>query len=408
VSISLPPRPPGLDDLPPVDQEALIEEARRRARRRRQRNLVGFLAALLGALWLYSLLGGGGPEIGSAVPSESSSPGAPQLKALPEELSFNTGGDIVLVHRDGTRDAFATGFTQQRSDGNWLILSYAGVDWSPDGSELLAERRQSPRRPGIALVVLSSDGTVRSVISRQAWEGRWSPVGGRIAFVRHEPGKGRVLFVVSSSGRSVTRIAAHVSLSGAPAYSWSPDGKRLAYAGQGVSGLFIVDAMGQSAHPLVIASTGAPTSAGTVHWSPDGSLIAFTTSSHVYVVRPDGTDARRVADGYDVAWSPDSKRLAVVGPAGDTWGQISVVRPDGTGLRLVARCSCSLRGPGYSETIAWSPDGSRIAYVSGHGNTVSTITPAGSDGRVVARQAARGLGGNAYPAVPLWRPSRHS
>jgi Tol biopolymer transport system component len=405
VSISVPPRPPELDDSRSLDPEALIKEARHRARRRRLRNLAGFLAAALGALWLYALLGGGGPDSVSAVLSESP-PGAAQREALPKELSFNTGGDIVLVHRDGTREVFATGFTRQRSAGKWLILSYGGVDWSPNGSQLLAERRQSPRRPGIALVVLSSDGTVRSVVSRQAWEGRWSPDGDRIAFVRHEAGKGRVLFVASKTGRSVKRVAAHVSLSGAPAYSWSPDSRRLAYAGQGTSGLFIVDSMGRSARPVVMASTDAPTSAGTVHWSPDGSLIAFTTSGHVYVVRPDRGDARRIADGYDLAWSPDSKRLAVVGPAGDTWGHISVVRPDGTGLRLVARCTCSLRGPGYSETVAWSPDGSRIAYVSGHGNTVSTISPAGSDRSIVATQAARGAGGNAYPAMPLWRPGR--
>jgi hypothetical protein len=73
VSISLPPRPPELGDRSLVDQEALIEEARRRARRRRKRNLAGVLAAVLGALWLYSLLGGSGPQNGVALPSDSSS-----------------------------------------------------------------------------------------------------------------------------------------------------------------------------------------------------------------------------------------------------------------------------------------------------------------------------------------------
>jgi hypothetical protein len=64
VTVIAPPRGPetGRDrDLERrvADLEALIEEARRRARRRRQRNLVVVLAAMLGALWLYSLLGTG-------------------------------------------------------------------------------------------------------------------------------------------------------------------------------------------------------------------------------------------------------------------------------------------------------------------------------------------------------------
>ena len=105
MSISLPPRPPELGDSATVDQEALIEEARRRARRRRQRNLAGLLVAKLGTLWLYSLVGGGGPQSGSAFPSESSSQGATPLnEALPEELSYNVNGGITLIRRDGTRD----------------------------------------------------------------------------------------------------------------------------------------------------------------------------------------------------------------------------------------------------------------------------------------------------------------
>jgi hypothetical protein len=66
-----------------------------------------------------------------------------------------------------------------------------------------------------------------------------------------------------------------------------------------------------------------------------------------------------------------------------------------------------LHGPDdFPEPVAWSLDGTRIAYISGRGNTISTIRPDGSDATVVATQPARGVTGYWYPSSPLWRPTR--
>jgi Tol biopolymer transport system component len=163
-----------------------------------------------------------------------------------------------------------------------------------------------------------------------------------------------------------------------------------------------------------------------VQWSPDGSLIAFVShddvGAHLDVVQPDGSSLRRVADVgeplVDFEWSPDGKRLAIVVPAGppvaehDTNARrsadVSVVNADGTDLHRIARCRCDLRGPrpDFYESVAWSLDGTRIAYISGRGNTVSTIRPDGTGATVVATQAARGVTGYWYPSFPLWRPTR--
>src|SRR4029077_9288191 len=164
----------------------------------------------------------------------------------------------------------------------------------------------------------------------------------------------------------------HLQVSGT--FSWSPDGTELAYAGQGSSGVFIVDASGRRApRELPIAAGGVPfEEVATVRWSPDGSLIAFTSGTYVYVVHPDGTGLRHVADAYDFAWSPDGRLLAVAGPAGPgTWADVSVVRSDGAGLRRIAGCRCDLRGPGSSQAVAWSPDGTRIAYITRPGNNLT-------------------------------------
>ena len=395
MSISLPPRPPELGDRPPIDQEALIEEARRRARRRRQRNLAGLLVAVLGALWLYSLLGGSGPESGSAFLSEPSPQSAtPPRAALPEELSYNANGGIVLIRRDGTRRVLAKATYRHVPNGRWLVRLYNGIEWSRDGSKLLALRWSSPR----ALVVIDAKGAVGPTIA-QALDGRWSPDGARIAFVRHEPGLGRVLYLAASDGRSPIRIATHLG-----AFSWSPDGIELAYTRADASGLFISPASGR-AEPREVATAawmGTPSAfGGEVQWSPDASLIAFATGSGVFVVRPDGTSLRRVlAYANGIAWSPDSRVLAFARAI-----DVYVVRADGNALRRIAHCPCTFRGA-TGTSLAWSPDGSRIAYVSGRGNDVSTIRPDGTGAVVVAPRAVPGPSGLAV-GWPLWRPGRH-
>jgi Tol biopolymer transport system component len=408
LSVTLPaPPPPELGDPRLVDPDALIREARRRARRRRQRNFVGILAAVLGVLWFHSLLRTGGAESGGASAPARAQTATPPKVALPEELSFNANGGIVLVRRDGTRRVLTPGVVQRLRSGRRHLGFYGGVDWSPDGSKLLA-RRWGPER---GLVVINTNGKVTATIGRRALDGRWSPDGTRIAFVQREPEAGRVLFVASSDGRTATRIAARLPVFGDPAFSWSPDGTELAYAGQGAARLFIADSSGRRApRPVAIATGGRPAmKVATVQWSPDGSLIAFTSLGSareaVYVVRRDGTAPRHVADGYAIAWSPNGRLLAFAGPAGPTWGDVSVVNPDGTGLRRIARCRCGLRGPGSSQSVAWSSDGTRIAYISARGNTVSTIRPDGSGAAVVATQGPRGLTGNWYPSLPLWRPT---
>jgi Tol biopolymer transport system component len=404
---------------------------------------------------------------------------------LPEELSFNADGSVVLLRRDGRSLPFVSGILQPHGERQRHL--YDGVEWSPDGSKLLALRWGYGVR---ALEVTDETGKVVSTVDPHAFGGRWSPDGTRIAFVHvdptpgpfvhPEPGLDHVLFVASSDGRLRTRIAAHVR-----EFSWSPDGTKLAYAAcarlcgpsraQGAHGLVIADATGRRPPQPVPLPRGAGAPGRTltdVHWSPDGSLIAFVShddvGTHLDVVHPDGSSLRRVADGdlgsvrwspdgsliafvshddvgthldvvqpdgsslrrvadmgepfVDFEWSPDGKRLAIVisagppatdaavvnGEAEPRSADVSVVNADGTDLHRIARCRCDLRvpRPDFYESVAWSLDGTRIAYISGRGNSVSTIRPDGTGATVVATQPARDGTGYWYPSFPLWRPSR--
>jgi Tol biopolymer transport system component len=322
--------------------------------------------------------------------------------ALPEELSFTADNGVWLVRRDGTRQRLVEGRIEQSADGMLrTVYGISGVEWSPDGSKLLAFRQSSAP----ALVVVRGNGTVGATIAAGASLGRWSPDGTRIAFIRPEAGAGYAIFVTSSEGTGVTRVASFAQFDRG-SFSWSPDGTRIVYAGRRDTGLFVAHADGRSAPRRIPLPTG--TGVAEANWSPDGSQIAFRTGGRIRVVRLDGTGLRSVgAAGSGIAWSPRGALIAFMGRASrqrPARTAVHVVRSDGADHRLAGTCACTLRGPGFWPSFAWSSDGSRIAYVSGKGNTVSTVRPDGSGAVGVAGLARRGRHEALYPWWPLWRP----
>lgn len=99
------------------------------------------------------------------------------------------------------------------------------------------------------------------------------------------------------------------------------------------------------------------------------------------------------------AWAPDGRKLAVVKNEHDLSTGIYVVRPDGTDLRRLLPPYMSRSNPDWdlvaaSETEpAWSPDGRQITFRAG-------------DGRIVAAEVASGrqrvIATGSYE--PAWSP----
>lgn len=218
--------------------------------------------------------------------------------------------------------------------------------WSPDGRHIAfesscdAESRCGPTAP-ILIYETDVDGTPPRLISTDCVAlascdehyPAYSPDGRRLAFVRLTHGPSGVIGIRDLATGKVTLLASTrqgppMAELGAPA--WSPDGTKLVYykvardanhKPTGSSEMYIVDADGTGLHALKTPGLAA----GDPEWSPDGSLIVFSTepihewndvgatdSPNVFEVHPDGTGLKQLT--FDLgsgapSWTSDGKIL---------------------------------------------------------------------------------------------------
>ena len=118
-------------------------------------------------------------------------------------------------------------------------------------------------------------------------------------------------------------------------------------------------------------------SVGAVEFSPDGSRIAYTIIRNDGPLRPVAqlwimtlADRKSISlsaadePSGDPEWSPDGKWIAYSGHLGDKAGLI-VARPDGSGKKYLGPLDgTNAPLPTTGKNIAWSPDSRKIAYVS--------------------------------------------
>jgi len=196
---------------------------------------------------------------------------------------------------------------------------------------------------------------------------------GPIAFVSDRDGNADI-YVMNADGSSPTRLTNNPAADLDPA--WSPDGTKIAFASNrdGNYTIYVMNADGSN--PSRLTAGRAPA------WSPDGKKIAFTVDvgagvegelSYVYSMNADGTGGTYIAGDYwpyeaasDPAWSPDGARLAL--RLREFWDEVGyvtyivVMRADGTNWRYVAYSSDD--GGGTVASPAWSPDGTKITFIS--------------------------------------------
>jgi TolB protein len=139
-------------------------------------------------------------------------------------------------------------------------------------------------------------------------------------------------------------------------------------------------------------------------WSPDGSLLSYTRlekadsedwrKSWIWIVRPDGSQARPLVRGSNARWSPDGKQLVFSAPTDTSDGDLFVIGADGSGLRRLP----STRFLEWAN--AWSPDGRRILFTRSFRDgrsDVYTIDVDGSNVRRLTQGPRDNIGGSWSP-----------
>ena len=226
-----------------------------------------------------------------------------------------------------------------------------------------------------------------------------APASGRMAFVSDRGGDAEI-YVMNADGSGIEQLTDNESGDNSP--SWSPNGERIAFLSdrdndEDIYDIYVMNADGSHVQQLTDRCNNH-----FITWSPDGGHIAFESRGDIYVMNADGSGVgqltgrpqescaeaflavhdgeagyfRRNADGSlelvedygsldwhtvdsSPVWSPNGDRIAFVsGRGGDGFG-VYVMNADGGGVERLT----------YDEDFnllpSWSPEGNRIAFVSG-------------------------------------------
>jgi len=241
------------------------------------------------------------------------------------------GSAIFVINPDGTNPR--------------CLVDTQGEDthpaWSPDGATLAFT---SDLDGDDDIYLVNADGTGLANVTDTAtneYGSEWSPDGTAMAFTTYETEDGPfavdVLYLDTSQRRAVLETGSRFEY--LKLEDWSPDDRGLVvgtYDGK-TAGLYLVDPEAGGAELLV---DGAPDFASGATFSPDGSTLLFQSDNDggcLYLMNADGTGFERLTSGCSgasVAWSPDGERIAFT-PGDHGPADLYVMDADGSNRILI-------------------------------------------------------------------------
>jgi dipeptidyl aminopeptidase/acylaminoacyl peptidase len=284
-------------------------------------------------------------------------------------VTYSRGGDVyTLDPRTGVVTAIVTG-TEVDSQ----------PEYSPDGTKFSFVRKSAKDCClSYDVFVAAADGSDARLVSAghpvtDNDYSQWSPDSAAI-FVGTAQGS-LLRFDATGTGAPVI-VAEGLRFLGGEVRP--PDGAQILYDPDSTPeiDLWIMNADGTGAKPILPANalTGSQHDLSAVRWSPDGKMIAFncgsptnTDVSHICVMNADGTGIRQLTDESDawfendLAWSPDSTRIAFNHWYTDPATGSTTVRP--IGVVSITGGAVIDTGPlpaSDGALFSWSPDGKTL------------------------------------------------
>ena len=138
--------------------------------------------------------------------------------------------------------------------------------------------------------------------------------------------------------------------------------------------------------------------------SPDGSQVVYGFDGDMYTVDTEGGEPRFLlaSAGWGLfypTFSPDGAQIAYFDGGGDVDNTLRVMNADGSGVRVVIDQEF-----GHVNDLAWSPDGSRLAFQAADGGPVRIehVWIVGVDGSGLTEVSQ---GESPWEAAPRWSPT---
>jgi len=260
------------------------------------------LAALLLPLLLTSCGGRGAAVVAPAarIPASDSAP------------SWSPDGTrIAYAHSAGSEEsADRSGIYVVSAQGGVPVQILAGAysypSWSPDGSKLVVSSH------GLHTITASGD-SLTTLTTMLGYGAKWSPDGRTLAYQVYDESQVYRLWLISSRGEGARCLNSMGRISWFEP-EWTPDGASLVHTrmGYGLSHpqVFVMDSSGIYGDRLTNDAFEARYPA----CSPDGQWIAWGSwhgeVAELWLMRADGTGARKLTNGLWPVWSPDSRSIA--------------------------------------------------------------------------------------------------